>query len=121
MDERGHDGARPYEIQRSARIRAATAGPEKRNGESMNVPVKRARFESRMRAWVEEDEEANLEKLRTYLEKNWPEKSAGFAEAELDLMCECLWTLAHSKSRLWAEEGLDELMKEIRETRGKKD
>jgi hypothetical protein len=102
-------------------MRTAMAGPARGDGESMNVPVIRTRFESRVRAWVEEDPELNLEKLRAYLERNWPEKSAAFECAELDLMCECLWTLAHSKSRLWAEEGMDELMKDIRETRGKKD
>ena len=80
----------------------------------MNVPVGRVEFERRVRAWVGQDAAVNQRKLRSYLTRHWPGDNAVFDECELDVLCECLWTCAQSKSRLWSEEGLDEFLIELR-------
>ena len=81
----------------------------------MNVPVVRGDFELRVRSWVDEDAERNLARLEKYLSAHWPDDNASFEGCDLDFLNECLWTLAQSRSRLWAAEGLDEMLKEIRE------
>ena len=82
----------------------------------MNVPVQRVEFESRVRAWVDQDHDRNLQKLRAYLTANWPDASLSFETCDLDLLNECLWTWAQTQARLWADEAFDELMIEIRKT-----
>ena len=79
----------------------------------MNNPVSRDEFERRIRAWIGKSPEANTPRLRAYLECRREDPAISFADCDLDLLNECLWTYAHSRSRLWSPEGLDELMEEF--------
>ncbi len=80
----------------------------------MTNPVLREEFERRVRAWVEEDTEANQSKLRGYLERRRDDPAISFRDCDLDMMNEWLWNYAQSRSKLWAPEGLDELITELR-------
>ena len=79
----------------------------------MNNPVSRDEFERRIRAWIGKQPEANTARLRAYLERRREDPAISFADCDLDLLNECLWTHAHIRSRLWSSEGLDELMEEL--------